>query len=38
MFIALVFSFFGFFLLPLIPLKKDVEEANKLRDEEEVKL
>jgi len=37
MFIALVFSFFGFFLLPLIPLKKDVEEANKLRDEEEAK-
>ena len=35
MLIALIFAFFGYALLPLIPLKEEYEAANKLRDLEE---
>lgn len=35
MLIALICSFIGFALLPLIPLKKDIDESQKVRDQEE---
>ena len=35
MLIAFICSFLGFALLPLIPMKKDIEEARIERDKEE---